>query len=89
MNMINIRWQRILLVTGPAGGGKTTTVKLLAEQMGVDIIEWGESVEEWSLGTGIGKPVVCSKHSTDSSPQNANPQYQNSLPSCLVTLIHR
>lgn len=63
--MINIRWQRILLMTGPAGGGKTTTVRLLAEQMGVDIIEWGESIEEWSLGTGIGKPVVCSKHSTD------------------------
>lgn len=76
-------------MTGPAGGGKTTTVRLLAEQMGVDIIEWGESVEEWSLGTGIGTPVVCPQHSTaDSSPQSANPQYLNSLPSCLVTLIH-
>lgn len=77
-------------MTGPAGSGKTTTVRLLAEQMGVDIIEWGESVEEWSLGTGIGKlSYVPSIQLTDSSPQNANPQFQNSLPSYLVILIHR
>lgn len=49
-------------MTGPAGAGKTTTVRLLAEQMGVNIIEWGESVEEWSLGNGIGTPVVCPEH---------------------------
>lgn len=87
--MANLRWQRILLMTGPAGAGKTTTVRLLAEQMEVDIIEWGESVEEWSLGNGIGTSVVCPEHSTaDSLTQSANPQYPNSLPSCLVTLIH-
>lgn len=51
-------------MTGPAGGGKTTTVRLLAEQMGVDIIEWGESVEEWSLGTGIERESSISKFSS-------------------------
>ncbi|KIY34336.1 cell cycle checkpoint protein [Cryptococcus gattii E566] len=58
------KYRRILLMTGPAGGGKTTTVRLLAEQMGVDIIEWGESVEEWSLGTGIERESSISKFSS-------------------------
>ena len=49
--------QRILLLTGPAGTGKTTSVKVIANEMGVDLVEWGEGVEEWSLGSGIG--VFC------------------------------
>ncbi|OWZ74153.1 hypothetical protein AYX14_00374 [Cryptococcus neoformans] len=58
------KYRRILLMTGPAGAGKTTTVRLLAEQMGVDIIEWGESVEEWSLGNGIERESSISKFSS-------------------------
>ncbi|TYJ56703.1 hypothetical protein B9479_002634 [Cryptococcus floricola] len=38
-------------VPWPAGAGKTTTLKLLAQQMDVDVDEWGEGVEEWGIGT--------------------------------------
>lgn len=48
--------QRILLLSGPAGAGKATTVRVLAKDMGIDLMEWGEGAEEWSMGgSGIGK----------------------------------
>ncbi|ODO10847.1 hypothetical protein I350_01446 [Cryptococcus amylolentus CBS 6273] len=45
------KYRRILFLTGPAGAGKTTTLKLLAQQMDIDVDEWGEGVEEWGVGT--------------------------------------
>lgn len=45
----------MLLLSGPAGTGKTTTIRLLAEEMGMDLVEWSEEVEEWSIGPGIGE----------------------------------
>jgi len=32
--------QRILALTGPAGSGKTATVKVLAGELGFELIEW-------------------------------------------------
>ncbi|KAF4770682.1 hypothetical protein N7455_007475 [Penicillium solitum] len=34
------RSERLLVLRGPAGSGKTTTVSLLSESLGYDIIEW-------------------------------------------------
>ncbi|TRM58560.1 Rad17 cell cycle checkpoint protein-domain-containing protein [Schizophyllum amplum] len=34
------KYRRILVLTGPAGTGKTSTVKVLAREMGLDIMEW-------------------------------------------------
>ncbi|WWC69257.1 uncharacterized protein I206_103195 [Kwoniella pini CBS 10737] len=55
------KYKRILFLSGPAGVGKTTTVKLLCESLGVEMMEWGESVEEWSLGAGIDRESAISK----------------------------
>ncbi|WVF71982.1 hypothetical protein IAT40_006793 [Kwoniella sp. CBS 6097] len=55
------KYKRVLLLTGPAGTGKTTTVRMLARDLGVELMEWGEGVEEWSLGGGIERESSMSK----------------------------
>ncbi|EIW70024.1 hypothetical protein TREMEDRAFT_30228, partial [Tremella mesenterica DSM 1558] len=46
------KYKRILLLTGPAGAGKTTTIRVLAKEMGVELVEWGDSMDEYSVGLG-------------------------------------
>jgi cell cycle checkpoint protein len=36
--------QKVLILKGPAGTGKTTTVKLLAKELGVSLLEWRNPV---------------------------------------------
>ncbi|GAA5883191.1 hypothetical protein JCM3774_002414 [Rhodotorula dairenensis] len=36
------RWRRVLVLSGPAGAGKTAAVKILAQEMGSEIVEWRE-----------------------------------------------
>jgi len=38
--------QRILVLTGPAGTAKTTTLRVLAREMGFEIVEWRNSMNE-------------------------------------------
>ena len=38
--------QRILALTGPAGSGKTATVKVLAGELGFEIVEWKNSMAD-------------------------------------------
>ncbi len=45
--------QRILVLTGPAGVGKTTTIQVLTKELGVECVEWTEGVEEWGMA-GVG-----------------------------------
>lgn len=47
--------QRILLLSGPAGAGKTTTMRVLAKEMDIDLLEWGEGADDSSVGSGLGK----------------------------------
>lgn len=42
-------------MTGPAGIGKATTVRVVAKELGVDLSEWSEGVEERGLGSGFGE----------------------------------
>ncbi|WVW82874.1 hypothetical protein I302_104886 [Kwoniella bestiolae CBS 10118] len=58
------KYKRILFLSGPAGVGKTTTMRLLCQSLGVEIMEWGESVEERSLGGGIDRESSISKFSS-------------------------
>jgi len=47
--------QRILLLSGPAGAGKTTTVRVVAKEMGIELMEWGEGADDSIVGAGVGK----------------------------------
>jgi len=38
--------QRILALTGPAGTGKTTTIRLLSESFGFEVLEWKNGISD-------------------------------------------
>ncbi|KAL5483394.1 RAD17 [Sanghuangporus weigelae] len=40
------KYRRILVLTGPAGTAKTTTVRVLAKELDLDILEWRSTMEE-------------------------------------------
>jgi len=40
------KYRRILALTGPAGTAKTTTVRVLARELGFDILEWRNGMDE-------------------------------------------
>ncbi|KAF8811186.1 P-loop containing nucleoside triphosphate hydrolase protein [Phlegmacium glaucopus] len=42
------RYRRILALTGPAGTGKTSTIRVLARELGFEIMEWRNAVGEAS-----------------------------------------
>ena len=60
------KYRRILILSGPAGAGKTTTLKVVAKEMNVQVVEWEEGAEEWNMAGQIGKRLplymfyVCS-----------------------------
>ncbi|KAF8908184.1 Rad17 cell cycle checkpoint protein-domain-containing protein [Gymnopilus junonius] len=41
-----IKYRRILALTGPAGTGKTATIRVLAKEMGFEILEWRNTIAE-------------------------------------------
>lgn len=44
--------KRILALTGPAGTGKTATLKVLAKELQFDIVEWQNTVDDRFAGDG-------------------------------------
>lgn len=85
-NAIRGRRNKALIIKGPAGAGKTTTVKLLANSLGLDAVEWispagreyGEAAtsyaaqfEEFMLRSGRSTGLVFSKD--DEIPNNTAP----------------
>ena len=42
----NPLYQRILVLTGPAGTAKTATIRILSEELGFDILEWRNTMDE-------------------------------------------
>jgi len=46
----------ILVLTGPAGTGKTAVLRMLAQEMNLDIVEWINSVNENNLIRRAGLP---------------------------------
>ncbi|CED83791.1 Checkpoint RAD17-RFC complex, RAD17/RAD24 component [Phaffia rhodozyma] len=44
------KYRRILALSGSAGVGKTATLKTVAQEMGIEIIDWVEGSEEFGIG---------------------------------------
>lgn len=42
-------------MSGPAGAGKTTTVRVIAKDLGVELMEWGEGADDATVGAGVGE----------------------------------
>ncbi|KZT63178.1 P-loop containing nucleoside triphosphate hydrolase protein [Daedalea quercina L-15889] len=40
------KYRRILALTGPAGTGKTATLRVLSRELGFEIVEWRNSIDE-------------------------------------------
>ncbi|EMD36255.1 hypothetical protein CERSUDRAFT_52549 [Gelatoporia subvermispora B] len=50
------KYRRILALTGPAGVGKTATIRVLARELGFDILEWRNTMDEqYSLDDDYGE----------------------------------
>ena len=61
--------QKLLVLSGPAGSGKSTTIFSLAKEMDVQIIEWINPVDEAKLTTQTEGP--SSPHPDIPSPGSA------------------
>ncbi|QRV78107.1 cell cycle checkpoint Rad17 [Ceratobasidium sp. AG-Ba] len=46
------RYRRILVLTGPSGCGKTATLRVLAQELDAEIVEWFASSDEFISGGG-------------------------------------
>ncbi|SGY73232.1 BQ5605_C005g03277 [Microbotryum silenes-dioicae] len=51
------KWRRVLVLSGPAGAGKTATVKVLADEMGVEILEWRNG-GNWEVANDSGRESI-------------------------------
>ncbi|KAF8650709.1 hypothetical protein AX16_005082 [Volvariella volvacea WC 439] len=51
-----VKYRRILALTGPAGTGKTATIRVLARELGFEIMEWRSSIAENTMGVRDGFP---------------------------------
>ncbi|KAF9004565.1 Rad17 cell cycle checkpoint protein-domain-containing protein [Cyathus striatus] len=60
------RYRRILVLTGPAGTGKTTTIRILSREMGFEILEWR---------TGIGEATSSNFNDTGAASSSSPGHY--------------
>jgi hypothetical protein len=74
-------------LSGPAGAGKTTTVRVVAKEMGVKLMEWGEGADDSIVGAGIGELIGLGCRNR-ADVQNVNHQPRNLFLSSLETLTH-
>jgi tRNA uridine 5-carbamoylmethylation protein Kti12 len=47
----NVLMKKLLVLSGPAGSGKSTTVQSLAKDFGMQIVEWINPIDENKLST--------------------------------------
>jgi hypothetical protein len=52
-------------------------VRVVAKEMGVELMEWGEGADDAIVGAGVGKFIHC-RDDVKTDDQNENPQLLNS-----------
>jgi Rad17 cell cycle checkpoint protein len=50
--------QRLLILTGPAGSGKTATLRVLAREMDFDIVEYKDNTNTTRFSTFADEPLT-------------------------------
>ncbi|TEB29646.1 Rad17-domain-containing protein [Coprinellus micaceus] len=63
------KYRRILALTGPAGTGKTATLKVLSKELGFEIIEWRNSIGEVTPNRSSSTPTSETYFDDDSETQ--------------------
>lgn len=75
------KYRRILALSGPSGVGKTATVRALASELGLEVVEWVEGAEENGIGGDFGQSLVA----TILCSSSARPQHGGSVRILLLT----
>ncbi|KAF9043051.1 Rad17 cell cycle checkpoint protein-domain-containing protein [Panaeolus papilionaceus] len=68
------KYRRILALTGPSGTGKTSTVRILAKELGFEILEWRNSISE-------SMPTLNFEDSSYNATTSSYPSYDSSVES--------
>ena len=89
---IDCHSQRILVLTGPAGTGKTATLRALSREMDFDILEWRNSSDERfdsKSACSLFGPGCAYKSPQANSAQNMKASRTNSINSSPVLRLAR
>ncbi|KAG8884025.1 Cell cycle checkpoint protein rad17 [Tulasnella sp. 332] len=84
------KYRRLLVLTGPAGAGKTATLRVLAKELDAEIVEWRNGQDDLSQGDSSGGsgPSPSSSRAKTTPQSTTNPLRQLILLEDLPNILH-